>query len=402
MGTPHDGCNETPAIDSTSDDTVSTADTGHTARPFLRYRNERWSNRRVLLAAFVIALAFSIGLLSGWQFGFQNALHSDLLVGRNASYVLMLAEAQREKVIVSVRPAVVQINVKGPGNSRSNGSGVIIDRRGYIVTNNHVIAGERSIEVVFYNGQMLPATLVGAAAADDLAVVKVDGKAVTLNTINLGDSSQLQVGQAVMAIGNPLGITQTVTKGIVSALGRNVATGSNGQILPSTIQTDAEINPGNSGGALVDMRGDLVGIPTLTAIDPEFKKLANGVGFAIPSNRIRFIVPQLIAGGHVVHTGRAALDAQVVDVDPIIAAQENLATTQGALVVSVIPGEAADQAGLRRGDIIVSVDAKPVSSVLSLSDALLNKDLNDIVTVKFYRGNRLQTLRVRLGELPAI
>src|SRR6202035_802318 len=120
MGTPYDGHNETPAIDGTKDDAVSTVDKGHTARPLLHYRNERWSNRIVLLAAFVIAFVFSIGLLAGWQFGFQNALRSQSLVGRNASYVLRVAEAQREKIIVSVRPAVVQINVKGSGNSTSN------------------------------------------------------------------------------------------------------------------------------------------------------------------------------------------------------------------------------------------------------------------------------------------
>src|SRR5207247_3888284 len=131
----------------------------------------------------------------------------------------------------------------------------------------------------------------------------------------VGDSAKLQVGQEVLAIGNPLGITQTVTNGIVSALNRNVSEGPNGAIIPNAIQTDAPINPGNSGGALVDLQGNLVGIPTLTAIDPEFKTPANGVGFAIPSNRVKLIAEQIINTGKVTHTGRAALGVSVTSVN---------------------------------------------------------------------------------------
>jgi Trypsin-like serine proteases, typically periplasmic, contain C-terminal PDZ domain len=398
MGTSYDEHNETPSLPGMTPVFVEK----HGAKSQYSHTQRReWGTRNLFIAALIMALIFCVGLTAGWQFGFQSALNSSVLLGRELPSIERAIETQREDLIASVRPAVVQINVKGK-TSNSNGSGVIIDKRGYIVTNAHVIAGEQTIEVVLYNGQMLTASLVGTAAADDLAVIKINPQQTVLHTVRLGDSSSLQVGQMVMAIGNPLGINQTVTSGIVSALGRNVATGKNGQILPSTIQTDAAINPGNSGGALVDMSGAVIGIPTLTAIDPEYKTPANGVGFAIPSNRVSFIVPQLIASGRVMHTGRAALEAQVVDVDPIIAAQEHLAATQGALIVSVISGGAASRAGLKRGDIIVTVDNRPVSNVLSLSDTLLDKDLGDVVAVQFYRGNQLQTVQVKLGELPAL
>ncbi len=171
------------------------------------------------------------------------------------------------------------------------GSGVIIDQRGFIVTNNHVIDGAQRIQVLLYDDKELPTQLVGADPRDDLAVLKVTTSEIKLTVAPLGDSSKLRVGQEVLAIGNPLGITQTVTSGIVSALRRTVSN------IPDLIQTDAAINPGNSGGALIDLQGDLVGIPTLAPIDPEFKTPANGVGFAISSNRVKFILPQLVATG---------------------------------------------------------------------------------------------------------
>src|SRR5205814_8138701 len=193
--------------------------------------------------------------------------------------------------------------------------------------------------------------------------------ASNLRVATLGDSSKLQVGQDVMAIGNPLGITQTVTNGIISALGRSVNE-QNGAIIPNAIQTDAAINPGNSGGALVDMQGNLIGIPTLTAIDPEFNTPANGVGFAIPSNRVSFIVPQIIANGHVTHTGRAALGVQVVSVDQTLAAQDNLAVDHGALIANVVPNGAAAAAGLKAGDVIVQIDNNQVTDTNTLGSVL--------------------------------
>jgi putative serine protease PepD len=230
----------------------------------------------------------------------------------------------REAVVAKVRSAVVQVNIVS-SSGKGLGSGVILDSRGYVITNNHVIAGDQSIQVTLYDGTSLPVHLVGTDPLDDLAVVKVT-TATKLTTATLGDSSKVQVGQKVLAIGNPLGITQTVTSGIISALGRTVST------IPDAIQTDAVINSGNSGGALVDLQGELVGIPTFSAIDPQFQTPANGVGFAIPSNRVRFIAPQLIETGKVIHTGRAAMGIQITTVDAVLATQYTLPVTAGVLI----------------------------------------------------------------------
>jgi S1-C subfamily serine protease len=357
--------------------------------------------RTVLAGLVVLALAFSVGLISGCQIGKGSATTTSPgasptippLTGNNIEKV-------REAVIARVRPSVVQINVSG---QRGNGlgSGVIIDSRGYIVTNNHVIEGSQTIQVVLFDGTMLPARVVGTAPSDDLAVVKVNPSRTKLTAATVGDSSKLQVGQEVLAIGNPLGITQTVTNGIVSALNRNVSEGPNGAIIPNAIQTDAPINPGNSGGALVDLQGNLVGIPTLAAIDPEFKTPANGVGFAIPSNRVSYIVPQLISSGQVTHTGRAALGVEVTTVDSVIAAQNNLPIDHGALITGITTGGPAAKAGLRSGDIIVQVDNKQITDVATLADALLGKNPGDRVQVHVYRGSQQLTVNVTLGELPA-
>ena len=175
----------------------------------------------------------------------------------------------------------------------------------------------------------------------------------------------------------------------------------NGATIPNAIQTDAPINPGNSGGALVDLQGNLIGIPTLTAIDPEFNTPASGVGFAIPSNRVQFIASQIIQTGKVSHTGRAVLGVRVESVDSTLAAQDNLSIDHGALIVSVVPNGAADKAHLQAGDVIVQIDNKPVNDISSLGDALLSKNPGDVVSVKVYRGNQQLTVSVKLGELQA-
>lgn len=351
---------------------------------------------QVLGLLLALLFVFGGGLLTGWQTGQPGTATPMSFFASPPESV----EKVRETVIAKVRPAVVQVNVRKQHES-SLGSGVIIDPKGYIVTNNHVVDGGQTIEVVLANGVTLPAHLVGTAPDDDLAVLKVDPDRTPLASLPLGDSSQLEVGQDVLAIGNPLGITQTVTSGIISALGRNVAAGTQGTILPNTIQTDAPINPGNSGGALVDMQGKLIGIPTLTAMDPRFRTPANGVGFAIPSNRVKFIVPQLIQHGAVIRTGRAALEIQVADIDAPFAAQNNLPIDHGALVVSVTPGGAAAKAGIQPNDIIIQVDGKDVNGTLALSDILINKNPGDQVSVRVQRGSQQQTFTVTLGELAA-
>jgi S1-C subfamily serine protease len=362
----------------------------------------------IIALTLVLALIFGVGLFAGWQFGRTSntvANTSALQTGTTPTATVPPLtgnnlQAVREAVIAKVKPSVVQVNVTLQGNS-GIGSGVIVDRRGYIVTNNHVVDGAQSIEVVLYDGTRLSAQLVGTDPADDLAVLKITPPSKGLTVATLGDSSKLQVGQEVLAIGNPLGITQTVTNGIISALGRSVSEGRGGATIANAIQTDAPINPGNSGGALVDLQGNLVGIPTLTAIDPEFNTPANGVGFAIPSNRVAFIVPQIIANGSVTHTGRAYLGVRVADVDANMAARNNLSVDHGALIASLVSNGPAASAGLHTGDVIVQLDNKPVNDSQSLTDILVNENPGSTVAVKVYRGNQQLTINVRLGELPS-
>ena len=172
------------------------------------------------------------------------------------------------------------------------GSGVIIDSNGDIVTNYHIVNGENSIMVVLYNGSKEQAHLVGTSTSNDLAVVRIQPFA-HMTVAQIGNSSSLVVGQEVLAIGNPLGITETATEGIVSALNRSV-TESNGTSISNAIQTDAAVNPGNSGGALINLQGQLIGIPTLTAVNTESNTAANGVSFAIPSNLVQTVVEQIL------------------------------------------------------------------------------------------------------------
>jgi S1-C subfamily serine protease len=248
-----------------------------------------------VVLTLLLIIIFGVGLFAGWQFSRTSATAGSATT--TTIQATSTVETAQEAAIAKVKAAVVEVNVTTQSGS-ALGSGVIIDQRGYIVTNNHVVSGAQSIEVVLSDGTHLPAQLVGTDPADDLAVLKITtSKQLTVAT--LGDSSKLQVGQDVLAIGNPLGVTQSVSQGIISALGRTVSEGQGGATITNAIQTDAALNPGDSGGALIDLQGNLIGIPTLGLIDPEFNTPANGVGFAIPSNTVASVVSQLIANGHV-------------------------------------------------------------------------------------------------------
>lgn len=355
------------------------------------------NSKRVCSKSLVGALVGSLlllllGGLAGCQIGKQGTASQDVggASGNNKG------TKTAEQVIAQDRQAVVQINVT-TAQGKSLGSGVIIDPQGDIVTNNHVVSGGQTYNVVLFDGISLAGKLVGTDADDDLAVIKIDPPK-KMYVMPIGDSSRLVVGNSVLAIGNPLGITQTVTQGIVSALGRTVKEGEGGGIIVNAVQTDAPINPGNSGGALVNLNGDLIGIPTLVAIDPEFKTPANGVGFAVPSNRVKFIAPQLIQHGKVVHSGRAALQAGVTTVDPIVASQIGLSVDHGVLVVRVTPGGAAANAGLKTGDVIVQINNQAINNASDLSSLLMTQDPGTRVTVGFVRGTQQSQVKVTLGE----
>lgn len=363
----------------------------------------------LILLVALLALVFGTGLFAGWQFGRTGATsptsNSAFQQGNNPTVTVPQqngsnADAVREAVISKVQPAIVQINVT-TGSQQALGSGVIIDGRGYIVTNNHVVSGASAIQVTLANNQVLPAQVAGTDPADDLAVIKVTPPTGGLSTITMGDSSQLRAGQEVLAIGSPLGNAETVTSGIISALNRNVSEGQGGPTLPDAIQTDAPINPGNSGGALVDLQGNLIGMPTLNAVDNEFNTPANGLGFAIPVNRIRYIAQQIITTGQVEHTGRAILGVTVTTVTQTVAAQNHLNVTAGVLVVDVVSGGASASAGIKAGDVITQLGNRAINSTSDLSSALLQQKPGDSVTLKIYRGSQQLTINVTLGELAA-
>ncbi|MGH9115124.1 MAG: S1C family serine protease, partial [Acidimicrobiales bacterium] len=272
------------------------------------------------------------------------------------------------------------------------GSGIIYDTKGNIVTNDHVVGSAATFQVHLVDGQNLKATLVGAYKPDDLAVIHVEGGR-DLRPATFGDSKALQVGDIVFAVGNPLGLASSVTEGIVSYNGRAVRESPTVE-LPSTIQTSAAINPGNSGGALVDLAGQVVGIPTLAALDKQIGGAAGGIGFAIPSNIVKLIAPQLIASGHVTTSGRAALGIGASD------GVNALGAAVGVIVDTVQPGGGAAKAGITPGELIVAVNGSKVTSLAGLQDALLHLSPGATakVTVTDQSGSS-HTLSVVLGQL---
>lgn len=346
----------------------------------------------ILVVALLIALG--VGLLGGWLLG-KNATATGVSSPGLRSVVDQ--DALRESVIANFRPSVVQINAttqQGGGL----GSGTIINNQGYIVTNDHVVTGAKSLEVELYDGTKLPAQLTGVDPFDDLAVVKITPPA-HMAVAKFGNSSNLRVGQTVLAIGNPLGITQTATAGIVSALGRSVPLGEGGGVILDAVQMDAAINPGNSGGALVDLQGDLVGIPTLAIISPSFNTPASGLGFSIPSNRATFIVPQLIQSGKVTDSGLAGLSLTGTTVDSTMGALKQLPVNQGVLITSVTANGPAAQAGLRVGQIIVQINDTAVTDFPTLLNQVLNRSPGEKVTLQVYSGSQRSTVNVTLGTL---
>jgi putative serine protease PepD len=302
-------------------------------------------------------------------------------------------------VINTVQPSVVEI-IGQSSQGGSIGSGEILNTNGYIVTNEHVVGGYSALAVQLSDGKQYPATLVGKDPQDDLAVVKI--RAADLRPINIANSNKVQVGEFSIAIGSPLGLQQSATIGIVSALDRTASTATSHLI--GLIQTSAPINPGNSGGALVNLQGQLIGVPTLAAANPETGTAANGIGFAIPSNRVTFIADQIIKYGKVVNSGQGYLGIQGVDVTPNIAAAYDLPVKTGVLV-SGFSNDAsgkspAQVAGVRVGDIIVGVNGQPVANNGELASILLALAPGTKIKVTIQRGASKQTITATLGERP--
>jgi S1-C subfamily serine protease len=295
-----------------------------------------------------------------------------------------------------------------PDEGTATGSGFVVDEDGTILTNAHVVEGSEDVTVSFEEGgDPVDAEVKGRDPSTDLAALKVDPDDVKkLDPIPLGDSSSVEVGDPVVAIGNPFGFTRTVTTGIVSALQREIEA-PNGFSIPDVIQTDASINPGNSGGPLLDAQGRVIGINSQIATGGGSGSV--GIGFAIPVDTAKKLLPRLREGGEI---KRAYLGIEMADVSEQLADDLNLPTADGALVTDVIEGGPADDAGLRGGrtqtgqgvpaggDLLVRVDGERVEAPEEVAGAIADDEPGEAIEVEYYREDERKTASVRLGERP--
>ena len=270
---------------------------------------------------------------------------------------------------------------------QSLGSGFIIDKDGYIITNNHVVDGADEIKVKLADGKEYKARVVGRDPKTDLALIKISSFFKDLPALPLGDSDKMRVGDWVLAIGNPFGLEETVTKGIISATGRVIGSGPYDNFL----QTDAPINPGNSGGPLINLSGEVIGINSAIISSGQ------GIGFAIPSNMAKKIVLPLKEKGKVT---RGWIGVSVQSVTPEIAQAMGLKETQGSLVGEVVPGGPADAAGIKRGDVIVSFDGKEIQKIGDLPLLVAESPAGNSVNMKVIRDSKELPLTVKVAEMP--
>jgi S1-C subfamily serine protease len=301
----------------------------------------------------------------------------------------------------------------GGGGGTATGSGFVIDRNGNILTNAHVVEGAQKVDVTLGStdsSQPVSAEVVGRDPSTDVALLKVDAPADELHPVALGDSTEVTVGDPVVAIGNPFGLDRTATAGIVSALQREIRA-PNGFTINDVIQTDAAINPGNSGGPLLDGHGRVIGINS--QIESPNGGGNVGIGFAVPINTVRQVTQQLLSSGEVKH---AFLGISGTDVTPQLADVLNLSAKQGALVQAVVPGGPADKAGVEAGratvsiegqrvraggDVITEVDGQPVGGMEDVAAAISEKQPGDRVELTLVHGSETRTVSVTLGDQPA-
>jgi S1-C subfamily serine protease len=325
-------------------------------------------------------------------------------------------EANNIELYLRLNPGVVNITSVSfeynwflePVPQQGTGSGSIIDPKGHVLTNYHVVKDAQELSVTLADGVDRKGKVVGVDRENDLAVIQFDPRGERLTTIPFGNSSGLRVGQKVLAIGNPFGLDRTLTTGIISGLGRPVKTDS-GIVIREMIQTDASINPGNSGGPLLNSKGEMIGVNTMI-YSPSGGSV--GIGFAVPIETARRVVPDLLRFGKV---QRGWIDIKPVQLFPRLVSYANLPVSEGVLVSEVTPGSPAEKAGLKGGteavrygrslfylggDIIVEVDKMPVSSLYDLLGALEDNKPGESVEVKILRNRKPMTLTVKLAERP--
>ncbi len=333
----------------------------------------------------------------------------------SAGPALLNGTTNIESVIAKVLPAVVSIDATSPatssqslfGQQEDQGTGMIITPNGEVITNNHVISGATSITVTLFGSlRALPATLIDTDPIDDVALLQIVNTS-GLPTVSYGNSDDVQVGDAVVAIGNALGLsagTPTVTQGIISAKGRTVQAGDGGgtttETLSNMFQTDAAINPGNSGGPLVDSSGRVIGMNTAVASSADGTSQAQNIGFAIPSNKIRRLLPALRNRSvpNPAISGTAFLGVSLETLTPEVRRAYDFVPTQGAVVLLVQSGAPAYMAGLQQGDVIVSFDGSMVTSADQLTTAIQTAHPGQAVTIGLYRGQTEMTVSATLGS----
>ncbi len=276
-----------------------------------------------------------------------------------------------------------------PQTNKSTGSGVVLSSKGYIVTNNHVIRGATEVEVTLFDNRKYQAEVIGTDPSTDLAVLKID--APNLPTVEMANSDEAKIGEWVLAVGNPFELNFTVTAGIISAKARNINILGR-QSVESFIQTDAAVNPGNSGGALVNTKGQLLGINTAIATPTGSY---TGYSFAVPINLVKKVVGDLMEYGEV---RRGYLGVMIQDLNSDLAKEKNLTLSEGVYVNDLVKGAAAEQAGLRIGDIILKVNGVATKSVPSLQEQIASRNPGDEVILTVYRKNKIEELKLKLRQ----
>jgi len=366
----------------------------------------------ILLFAFIIVPSQEIGTPDLITSNGHSAtiLGDEISSSSKSNLTLVELFEKSEEGVVKIK--VVRIGSQGTvqGDIGGMGSGFVYDNLGHIITNAHVVDGADKATVTFLDGSQYNAEIIGKDKFTDIAVIKVSEKPRLLHPLEIGDSSLLQVGEQVAAIGNPFGLSGSMTSGIVSQIGRLIAAQDSGFSIPDVIQTDAAINPGNSGGPLLNMRGQVIGINTaIQSISGEFV----GIGFAVPSNTVSKIVPTLIEEGKYPHPW---IGISGKDIDPDLARVLDLKQAKGFLVITVVDGSPADKAGLKGmsqtqiingeeypadGDIIISVDDKEVRKI---SDILIHlqreKSVGDEMVLGILRDGDFMHLTLKLVERP--